>query len=70
MYLIVSTELTIKNNRHLFENRDEADWTFGQTLAIALTILPLRDVGKEIWHNLVDWWARNSAKPAREYDLE
>jgi len=70
VYLILSTELTIKNNRHLIEKKDEASWTFGQTLAIALTILPLRDVGKEIWHNLVDWWARNSAKPGREYDLE
>ncbi|KAF9479842.1 hypothetical protein BDN70DRAFT_878382 [Pholiota conissans] len=50
-FFIVSTELTIHNNRHLLsQNSDsqESDWTFGQTLAIALTILPLLQVWKEV----------------------
>jgi len=49
-YFIITTELTIHNNRHLLRQDldiQENDWTFGQTLAIALLVLPLRQVWKE-----------------------
>ena len=52
-YFIITTELTIRNNRHLLRqdlNTQENDWTFGQTLAIALLVLPLRQVWKEARH--------------------
>jgi len=34
------TELTIAHNRHLLQSK-EGDWTFGQTLALTLTLIPL-----------------------------
>jgi len=59
VFFIVSTELTIKNNARLVNQNEEEDWTFGQTLAVALTIIPLIQVTKEIWNNLVGWWERS-----------
>ncbi|KAF9526812.1 hypothetical protein CPB83DRAFT_857269 [Crepidotus variabilis] len=54
-YFITSTELTIKNNEHIIDQNQEEDWTFGQTLAVALTIIPLIQVIKEIRKNLERW---------------
>jgi len=59
VFFIVSTELTIKNNARLVNQNEEEDWTFGQTLAVALTVIPLIQVTKEIWNNLVGWWERS-----------
>ena len=39
------TELTIAHNRHLLQSK-EGDWTFGQTLALTLTLIPLLEVVK------------------------
>jgi hypothetical protein len=47
-YFIVTTELTIHNNQHLMKEAHESNWTFGQTLAIALITLPLLQVWREI----------------------
>jgi len=54
-YFITSTELTIKNNGHLLEENEEAKWTFGQTLAVALIVIPMIQVSGEIWKNFVKW---------------
>jgi hypothetical protein len=51
IYFIVSTELTIRFNAHLLaENQganEENEWTFGQTLAVALIVVPLIQVWKD-----------------------
>jgi len=44
-FLIALTELTIAHNRHLLQSK-EGDWTFGQTLALTLTLIPLIEVVK------------------------
>ncbi|PPQ87779.1 hypothetical protein CVT25_008823 [Psilocybe cyanescens] len=50
VYFILTTELTIHTNRSLLvDSAQEADWTFGQTLAIALIAIPLIDVTNQIW---------------------
>jgi len=51
----------VMNNRHLLKQNEEGHWTFGQTLALALTIIPLMQVAQLIWNNkhyLVKWWER------------
>ncbi|RXW15311.1 hypothetical protein EST38_g10552 [Candolleomyces aberdarensis] len=53
IYFIVSNELSIRFNAHLLKREDEganeeAEWTFGQTLAIALIIVPLIQVWKDL----------------------
>ncbi len=50
LYFILCTEFTIKNNQHLLVLGDsrENDWTFGQTLAVALTAIPLLEVVKSL----------------------
>jgi hypothetical protein len=50
LYFILCTEFTIKNNQHLLKQGDtrENDWTFGQTLAVALTAIPLLEVYKSL----------------------
>ena len=49
VYLVTTTELTILNNRHLLQDySQETNWTFGQTLAIALIALPLIQVWNEV----------------------
>ena len=59
VYFITATELSIHNNGHLLEqNQDEEEWTFGQTLAVALTVIPLIQVVKEIKTNLDRWLAK------------
>lgn len=40
---IVDTEVTLRQNRFLLE-AGEGDWSFGQTLALLLLVLPLRDL--------------------------
>ncbi|KAF7364262.1 Multiple ankyrin repeats single kh domain [Mycena sanguinolenta] len=40
---IVDTEAMLRQNRRL-EEPGEADWTFGQTLAMLLLVIPLRDL--------------------------
>ena len=42
------TELTIARNQHLIQSK-EGDWTFGQTLALTLTLIPLIEVFKFLW---------------------
>ncbi|KAK7458086.1 hypothetical protein VKT23_009992 [Stygiomarasmius scandens] len=48
LYFIICTELTINTNQPLLISNDgrESDWTFGQTLAVALTLLPLLEISK------------------------
>jgi len=50
LYFILCTEFTIKNNQHLLKLGEtrENDWTFGQTLAVALTAIPLLEVAKSL----------------------
>ncbi|KAJ2922397.1 hypothetical protein H1R20_g14692, partial [Candolleomyces eurysporus] len=53
IYFIVSNELTISFNAHLLKKEDqganeEAEWTFGQTLAIALIVVPLIQVWNDV----------------------
>jgi len=57
-YFITATELTIRRNGQLLKENQEEDWTFGQTLAVALTVIPLIQVAKEIWRNLDSWLAK------------
>jgi len=45
---IILTELTIVDNQHLIQSR-EGDWTFGQTLSLALALIPLTEVIKFLW---------------------
>ena len=47
-FLITLTELTIAHNQHLIQSK-EGDWTFGQTLALTLTLIPLIEVVKFLW---------------------
>ena len=44
-FFIALTELTIAHNRHLIQSK-ENDWTFAQTLALTLTLIPLIEVVK------------------------
>jgi hypothetical protein len=46
--LITITELTIAHNQHLIQSK-EGDWTFGQTLALMLTLIPLAEAIKFLW---------------------
>jgi hypothetical protein len=46
--LIALTELTIAHNQHLIQSK-ESDWTFGQTLALMLTLIPLSEAVKFLW---------------------
>ena len=46
--LISITELTIAHNQHLIQSK-EGDWTFGQTLALMLTLMPLVETVKFLW---------------------
>lgn len=41
--LLVDTEVTLLENSHLVEGGD-TDWTFGQTLALLLLLVPVRDI--------------------------
>ena len=52
VFFITCTELTIKNNKHLLKEAEEENWTFGQTLAIALITIPLVQVAKDFQKNL------------------
>ncbi|KAF7293330.1 Multiple ankyrin repeats single kh domain [Mycena kentingensis (nom. inval.)] len=47
---LIDTELSLKRNAHLQDPSDGGDsqWTFGQTLAILLLVLPLRDAAESI----------------------
>jgi len=45
---ITLTELTIAHNQHLIQSK-EGDWTFGQTLALTLSLIPLTEVVKFLW---------------------
>ena len=51
LWFIVCTELTIRNNQHLLVNDGsrENDWTLGQTLSMALLVLPLINVFTSLW---------------------
>ncbi|KAG6859977.1 hypothetical protein C0995_001064 [Termitomyces sp. Mi166 len=41
--LLINTEVTLAKNSHLVET-GETDWTFGQTLAVLVLLVPLRDL--------------------------
>jgi hypothetical protein len=59
VYFIVATELTIRSNRPLLvDSAQEGDWTFGQTLAIALVAIPLTEVAAQSWKERKAAWAR------------
>ncbi|KAF5363277.1 hypothetical protein D9756_000056 [Leucocoprinus leucothites] len=45
--LLVDTEVAIRKNRDLVTKGD-GDWTFGQTLALLLLLIPMRDVGEAL----------------------
>jgi len=40
---LADTEVTLRENKHLVDEGD-ADWTFGQTLALLLILVPLQDI--------------------------
>lgn len=54
VYWIVCTELTIRHNAHLLIQSDsgENSWTFGQTLAMAMLVVPLYEVFMAGWDEL------------------
>jgi hypothetical protein len=57
VYFIVTTELTIRANRTLLvDSSQEGDWTFGQTLAVALVAIPLIDVVTQIREERKAMW--------------
>jgi len=45
---ITLTELTIAHNQRLIQSK-EGDWTFGQTLALTLSLIPLTEVVRFLW---------------------
>ncbi|KAG6815687.1 hypothetical protein H0H87_012244 [Tephrocybe sp. NHM501043] len=48
--LLVDTEVGIKKNiDHGMLAKDEGAWTFGQTLALLLLLVPLRDLAEAFW---------------------
>ena len=58
VYFIVTTELTIWTNRSLLvDSAQEGDWTFGQTLAVALVAIPLTEVAVQSWEGRNVVWA-------------
>ncbi|KAG6884187.1 hypothetical protein C0992_006794, partial [Termitomyces sp. T32_za158] len=46
--LLVDTEVAIKENMNRFQLTGEAQWTFGQTLALLLLLVALRDLGESL----------------------
>jgi hypothetical protein len=61
-FLITLTELTIAHNQHLIQSK-EGDWTFGQTLALTLTLIPLIEVVKFLWEKR-PWAPKESGESA------
>jgi len=58
-YFIVATEWTIHTNRRLLaDSTQEGDWTFGQTLAVALVAIPLIDVVTQSWNERKTVWGK------------
>ena len=58
VYFILATELTIWTNRPLLmDSGQEGDWTFGQTLAVALVAIPLTEVAVQSWEARKAVWA-------------
>ncbi|KAF5323959.1 hypothetical protein D9611_008225 [Ephemerocybe angulata] len=47
LVFIIDIELTLKQNAHL-QGKDEAEWGFGQILAILLLFMPLRDLAEAL----------------------
>ncbi|KAG6855581.1 hypothetical protein H0H87_000655, partial [Tephrocybe sp. NHM501043] len=48
--LLLDTEWGIRHNiNNGVLGNDEGDWTFGQTLALLLLLVPLRDLGEALW---------------------
>ncbi|KAF6759753.1 hypothetical protein DFP72DRAFT_116127 [Ephemerocybe angulata] len=47
LVFIVDIELTLKHNAHL-QGNDEAEWGFGQILAMLLLFMPLRDLAETL----------------------
>ena len=62
-FLIALTELTIAHNQHLIQSK-EADWTFGQTLALTLTLIPFIEVVKFLWEKRP--WAPEESEGSTE----
>ena len=57
VYFIVTTELTIWTNQPLLvDSTQEGDWTFGQTLAVALVAIPLTEVAAQSWKERKAAW--------------
>ena len=57
VYFIITTELTIWTNRPLLvDSAQEGDWTFGQTLAVALVAIPLTEVAAQSWKERKAAW--------------
>lgn len=76
VYFIVTTELTIRANRQLLvDPAQEGDWTFGQTLAVALVAIPLTEVVTQSWEVPKTVWGtikecvrrRWSQRPGKHY---
>lgn len=54
-YFVVCTELMIKRSKKIVA-AGESQWTFGQTLAVLLTIMPLIEVYKALREAKEFWW--------------
>ncbi|KAG5724740.1 hypothetical protein E4T56_gene8043 [Termitomyces sp. T112] len=46
--LLIDTEVTLAKNKHLVE-AGETDWTFGQTLAVLVLLVPFRDLLQSVF---------------------
>ncbi|KAG6895325.1 hypothetical protein C0992_001929 [Termitomyces sp. T32_za158] len=53
--LVADTEAAIAKNKLLLEGGDD-QWTFGQTLALLLLLLPARDIGEALYERRAKEW--------------
>ncbi|KAG6896292.1 hypothetical protein C0992_009269 [Termitomyces sp. T32_za158] len=68
--LLVDTEVAIKNNLNQLHLANESQWTFGQTLAVLLLLVALRDLvesilekrAKQLDEQLLDAWNNKEIK--------
>ncbi|KAG6876158.1 hypothetical protein C0993_005315 [Termitomyces sp. T159_Od127] len=68
--LLVDTEVAIKNNTNYFRLSGEAQWTFGQTLALLLLLVALRDLGESILHKRSKWLSDQLLKASKNGEIE
>ncbi|KAG6899697.1 hypothetical protein C0993_007857 [Termitomyces sp. T159_Od127] len=68
--LLVDTEVTIKDNTNRFHLSGEAEWTFGQTLALLLLLVALRDLGESILHKRAKWLSNQLLEASKNGEIE